>query len=292
MADGRARRAGGHGRRNWPRRSSITRRPITATPTSEAANIRIALRPLLTLYAELPAAEFSPKKLDAVRQRMVAHGHCRAKVNHHVQRLRRMFRWGVEKELVPPAVLHGLAALAGLRAGRSAARETAPVAPVPEADVEATLPHLSRVVAAMVRLQRLFGMRPGEVCRMSIAEIERCGDVWLYRLARQATHRGLRPAGQGCARSVSPRRRANRVGVQSAGGGRGIAIQTSRSTRDAAYLRQSKGNESQIAAGTGARGSLHDDELRSGDSFGVQKGGRAAMEPQSPAPRRGHRSTA
>ena len=147
----------------------------------------MALRPLLELYVALPAAEFSPAKLDAVRRRMIAKGHVRAKVNHHVQRIRRMFRWGVEKELVPAVVLHGLAALAGLRAGRSDAKEAPPVKPVEGTAVDAVLPHLSSVVRAMVQVQRLCGMRPGEVCRMTAGEIDRGADVWLYQPVR---HKG------------------------------------------------------------------------------------------------------
>lgn len=72
-----------------------------------------------------------------------------------------MFRWGVEEELVSPAVMHGLQAVEGLRVGRTDAPETDPVRAVPDANIEATLPALSPVVADMVRIQRLTGMRPG-----------------------------------------------------------------------------------------------------------------------------------
>lgn len=33
----------------------------------------------------------------------------------------------------------------------------------------------------MVELQALTDLRPGEVCCMTIGEIDRTGDVWLYR---------------------------------------------------------------------------------------------------------------
>jgi integrase len=46
--------------------------------------------------------------------------------------------------------------------------------------VEATLPHLSPIVADMIRLQRLTGMRPAEVCLMRPCDVERSGDVWRY----------------------------------------------------------------------------------------------------------------
>lgn len=45
------------------------------------------------------------------------------------------FEWAVAVELVPPSTHHGLQAVTGLRRGRSAARESEPVKPVPEVSV-------------------------------------------------------------------------------------------------------------------------------------------------------------
>jgi integrase len=39
----------------------------------------------------------------------------------------------------------------------------------------------------MVELQRLTGMRPGEVCRMRLAEVDRSGAVWAYRPEQHKT---------------------------------------------------------------------------------------------------------
>ena len=71
--------------------------------------------------------------------------------------------------------------VAGLRRGRTDARESAPIMPVTDTVVDATLPHLPAVVADMVRLQRATGMRPAEVCLMRPCDIDRTGDVWTYR---------------------------------------------------------------------------------------------------------------
>jgi len=92
-----------------------------------------------------------------------------------------MFKWAVENELVSPSVLHGLQAVRGLQRSRTEARETSPIGPVHLAAVEATLPHLNRHVAAMVQLQQLTGMRPGEVCAIRPCDIEMSGTVWFYR---------------------------------------------------------------------------------------------------------------
>jgi integrase len=119
-----------------------------------------------------------------------------------------MFRWGVENEIVPPSVLHGLQAVAGLRRGKSDARETAPVRPVADAVVDALRPFVSRQVWVMVELQRLTGMRPGEVVRMRTGEIDRSGEMPVYRPGRHKTqHHGHTRAvylGQRCQEIVAP----------------------------------------------------------------------------------------
>ena len=83
--------------------------------------------------------------------------------------------------MIPPSVLHGLQAVAGLRRGRTAARETELVTPVPNALLAAVLPHTSRQVAAMIQLQRLKGMRPCEVTIMWGCDMETIGKIWVYR---------------------------------------------------------------------------------------------------------------
>jgi integrase len=98
-----------------------------------------------------------------------------------------MFRWGVAKELVPPAVDQGLRTLPGLRKGRTEAREPEPIGPVADEVVEATLRHLPVVVADMVRFQRLTGARPGEVCHLRPCDVDRSEDVWEYRPATHKT---------------------------------------------------------------------------------------------------------
>ena len=166
------------------------RRP-DGTPTSEYDNFRDAARPLQRLYGSTPAASFGPLALKAVRQEMIKLGWARTYVNKHVGRIKRIFRHATENEMVPPATYQGLQAVGGLRAGRSDARETAPVLPVDEAVVAATLPHLSRQVKAMIELQLLTGMRPGEVVRVRPADLDTTGKLWQYRPAQHKTaHHG------------------------------------------------------------------------------------------------------
>ncbi len=109
----------------WKHAENHYRRP-DGSFTSERDNVRLALRPVRELYGSATARDFGPRALKAIRQVMVEHGWCRLSVNRAVGRVRRMFKWGVENETVPPDVFHALAAVSGLTRGRSEARESEP----------------------------------------------------------------------------------------------------------------------------------------------------------------------
>ena len=149
-------------------------------PTSEMHLVVWAMRPLKALYARLPAEKFGPLALKSVRESQIERGLCRGDVNRVIGHIRRMFRWATENELIPPNVYHGLQAVAGLRKNRSEARETDPVTPVHETLVDAIRGKVSRQVWAMVELERLTGMRPGEVVTIRGCDLDMGGRLWVY----------------------------------------------------------------------------------------------------------------
>jgi len=156
-------------------------------PTGELACFRAALRPLVELYGSTPARDFGPLALRAVRERMIGAEMARGTINGHVNRVRHVFRWGAGRELVPASVWQARAAVEALAAGRCAAREPEPVAPVTEREIEATLPHLPAVAVALVRFMLWTGCRPGEAVALRGRELERAGRVWCYRPALHKT---------------------------------------------------------------------------------------------------------
>jgi integrase len=149
-------------------------------PTDELPGLKIALRFVRQGYGLTLVSEFGPLALEAVQQRMVEAGHSRKYINKNIGRIKRCFKWGVAKELVPVQVHQALSTVAGLRRGKTNARETAPVAPVDDAVVEKTLPFVPPVVADMIRFQRLTGCRPGELFILRPCDVDREGDVWRY----------------------------------------------------------------------------------------------------------------
>lgn len=156
-------------------------------PTAQYERVRRSMTLAVETYANLPAADFGPLALSGVREAMVRLGWSRKHVNSCVGCIKRAWRWAASMQLVGPAAYDALRTLDGLRAGRTAARETPPVGPVADDVVEQTLPHLQPETADMVRLQRLTAMRAGEVCILRAEEIDRSGEVWLWRPADHKT---------------------------------------------------------------------------------------------------------
>jgi integrase len=150
-------------------------------PTRSLDNIKRAIKLVKDIYGHDPVAEFSPLRLLAIQNQMATAEHTRSYVNKQVGAIKRMFKWGVSRGLVPPQVHTALATVEGLRMGRTTAKEPRRVLPVEDAVINATLPHLPAVVADMVRFQRLTGSRPGEVCMIRPCDVDRSGEVWQYR---------------------------------------------------------------------------------------------------------------
>lgn len=150
-------------------------------PTDEQAGVKAAIRHIKAAYSKTRAKDFGPLALEAVREQMIGTGNSRRYINQNIGRIRRMYRWGVSKELIPVEVYQALLAVAGLKRGKCAARETAPVMPVDDKVIEATLECAPKMIRDMIFIQLLTGCRPGEVCSIRPAEIDRTDDVWRYR---------------------------------------------------------------------------------------------------------------
>ncbi|MBL4770744.1 MAG: site-specific integrase [Planctomycetes bacterium] len=179
------------------------RRP-DGTPTGETQQFAYTAKPLLDLYRHLPVQSFSIHCLKRVRERMVASGLSRITVNQRIWRLRRVFRWAAEDELVSPDLLASLSVLRSLQEGRTEAPETDAIGSVSEEHFLAVLPYLRAPVRAMAELQWWTGSRPGEMREFRLAHLSKTeGKVWLYTPPQHKTrHRnksrfiGIGPRGQ------------------------------------------------------------------------------------------------
>lgn len=161
-------------------------------PTGETLNMKHAMRPVVELYGSCLVDEFGPLALKQAREQMIEQNLSRKVINGRVNRIRRIFKWGVENQMIEPAVLQALQAVAPLKSGRSQARETESVRPIPIEHAEAVRPLVSRQVSAMIGVQLLTGMRPGEVVLMRTCDLDMSGRIWIYRPQTHKTeHHGI-----------------------------------------------------------------------------------------------------
>jgi len=153
------------------------------------SHVKTALRTVREMYGSTAATAFGPRALLAVREAWVKAGLARVTCNQNVTIVKACFRWAVREELLPPTVWHGLSTVEGLRSGESTAPEPKKVKPVPDAHVDAALPFMAPPVQAMVELQRLTGMRAGEVVIMRTCDVDVTGTLWVYKPCEHKTDR-------------------------------------------------------------------------------------------------------
>ncbi|MBA4190586.1 MAG: hypothetical protein C0467_21575 [Planctomycetaceae bacterium] len=156
-------------------------------PTNELPQFSQTFSLVKRLYGHTLAKEFGPLALKSLRQEMIGAGWSRKLINQRIGRVKRVFKWAVSEQLVPVEVFQALQTVTGLQQGRTKARDLEPIAPVADKHVLATLPFLQPAVRAMVAVQLLTGMRPGEVCRLCPALIEKEDSVWLFRPRQHKT---------------------------------------------------------------------------------------------------------
>lgn len=156
-------------------------------PTGEFVSIKRAIKPLRKLYAKTEATDFGPLALKAVRQVLIDDGLSRKVVNRHIFRVKAVFKWSAENELIPVSIYHALQTVRGLSKGRSAARETKRIRPVPDEHVDMIKDHVHPQVWAMIELQRITAARSGEVVIMRACDIDMTGKGWLYRPSSHKT---------------------------------------------------------------------------------------------------------
>ena len=163
-------------------------RRADGTQTSESDLIRRALSFVVKLYGEMETREFETAHLEAVQHAMIDHGRWSRKViNKMIGRVKRAFRWGARKKMVPASVVALLDVVDPVKKGRTKAQERPKVKDVPLPAIEAVLPFLSPQVAAMVQLQLFTGARPGEICIMRGCDIRMKGKTWTYEPVQHKT---------------------------------------------------------------------------------------------------------
>jgi integrase len=154
----------------------------------QLSRIKKAMDLLASLYGRTDAALFGGPELRTLVAGWCKEGHCRTYINALTGVVRKCFGWGVTERLVSDATAAVLYRCPNLRKHHSPAPEPEEIPPADLEAVERTLPHLLAPIRAMVRLQLLTGMRPGEVVLMRPCDIDRTWlkvdgvQLWLFSL--------------------------------------------------------------------------------------------------------------
>ena len=155
-----------------------------------AQNWRPLIRELRQRHGSELAREFGPLKLRRFLDNLPEHW-TRQGTNQALARVKQIFKLAASQELIPIATHQALTTVAALRPGDTDRAEARKLPPVSDELVERTLPHLPEKIQAMVQLQRLAGMRPGELVRLRPLDVDTSGDVWLINFDEHKTrHHG------------------------------------------------------------------------------------------------------
>lgn len=149
--------------------------------SGEFYNCMQASRVLAKAHRKTTTSKFGPLALMEVRELMVAKGWPRTRINSQINRIRRMFRWGVAFELVHLHTVLALREVLPLIVGETTAPESEPIGPATPEQVAAILPQLQPTLRAMVQVHELIGMRPSELFHMKAKDIDQAGEIWVYR---------------------------------------------------------------------------------------------------------------
>lgn len=153
----------------------------------------------MSAYLTLPVDDFGPKafkqvmrdyaKTPVVRRKKLKDGtvvnienpRTRKYVNSVMVRIRKMFEWAVSEEMIDAAKAWRLQSVPLLEYGDPHTKESDERTPAKPEVVQATLGALTRECASLIQALSLTGARPGEICKMTMAQIyDRDKKVWRY----------------------------------------------------------------------------------------------------------------
>lgn len=167
--------------------------------TSHIDTVDAALDALEEAYGDRGADDIGAPDIHRLLTSMVVgtdrHGVTRARsiytVNGRLRIVKQAYKWARLHGLISKETAYDVSLVPPLRVGRSEAKAPRRVLPVPEAVLSATVAAATPTIADMIRTLLLTGMRPGELCAMRACDMERDGDVWLYRpVSHKTEHHG------------------------------------------------------------------------------------------------------
>ena len=141
-------------------------------------------------YFAWPVNDFGPDELHKIQQALINHKYVQGKtvkqytrqgINDVMKWIKRVWKWGLGRQLVNPERLQSLEEVKALRLGSNSVTEKAKRKRVTEDEFKKVVSGVNPVVADMLRLIWLTAMRPYEVCGMRPFDLIRDdSECWLY----------------------------------------------------------------------------------------------------------------
>ena len=152
-------------------------------------------------YASWPVSNFGPDELLDVQKTLVNYKYIRGSktkrytrggVNDVIKWVRKIYQWGMGRQIITAAQVQGLEEVKPLKMGRTKAPDKLKRVRVTEEEFQKVLNSVSGVVKDMLQLIWHTAMRPYEVCNIRPFDILRDNpECWLYIPGRNQT-----PVGQ------------------------------------------------------------------------------------------------
>lgn len=170
-------------------------------PTREHLNIEASQKWLREIMGDdVPASALTKHDVRAVQAAMIREGRTRTYINSTIGRLRRMYLWAMQTDLVEdtpddPAAARCMGAFSAtpsLKKNRSLAWENPPVEGVDLKHVAATLPFMPANAAAIVRIVVRTAARVAEIRRLRVGDVKQDtdGTWWAYPRQHKTRWRG------------------------------------------------------------------------------------------------------
>jgi integrase len=169
-------------RNNDPLRNPLDRR--------DENNTKQAFRFLVECYPLTLPSEIDGEALEKYQIFLVLKGYARTQCNRLVKFVKMVFNWAARYKHISEERAFSLRTVRDLLPS-PAIKENKRRKPCPESYIDAILPFLRAVIADMLRLIVLHGMRPNEVCTIKASDIDFVYDGvnWLYMPEKHKTYR-------------------------------------------------------------------------------------------------------
>ena len=166
----------------WDAHCQESYRGPDGLPTSSAVNYVIDVRMFRELYGNAVVTELTHSDMLQLRDALVRSGVSRQTVNRRLWCVKHMLDWALDEAIIPATVKAELTQVHNVKRGRTSAPERQPVRPVDDETISATIAHMMPNTADMVRVHRLTGMRPCELCALRWSLIDTSRTPWVYRV--------------------------------------------------------------------------------------------------------------